>query len=887
MSDLDTCERSDRSGDSPRPRNKSKRGKKVKLARRRTSSPRYTEPPEVAVRREIANSVEEDRLKAAASWAEAEAALNRTLKSTQGLGCGVAYDVLAEALGRTSPPLRRGFNYSPAATRPWATSCAQDSSGRCDLDEDAFATRGTPWTRGPLGHGRRARPKFRGTVPTGGPDSPYCVLLSSPRSPRSCSSEAGSSPGPAAAGAAAKPSATQPPAQPPGERRDKGFSFTAPTAAALARSGGFSAPSGARAAAHANGAEKKAKQLQERAASSASCHSNVRKNQLRVKIAQALKEVRTRQELLRSQEHVRKIREARSAEGRTLSRAGDLCDGTVGLASLAQMSPANPEGLASPRRAYLLECLSTEELDMLRCDLYFHFRVQDPDRDFGAHLSVQNSTISPATSAPASPLASHSVSFSACPGGDQGGRPGRSTTGSLREGSAALGGLADHADYSSLIEFFTPNPGDEGEKMTDYVRKLREKIRLGAERMAGAAQEQHDAQGDWRRKLRSELGWRSASTGSLLLSPEDSSAFAAHEVPHAALGTLGRMPCLGRNPPVRKDWESPTLARVRDVYARRETADESWIEERRLKMEQREAANAFKAHEQQREVQLKVKQQRELHEVRLLETEERKMMMDVTMQLKHELQCAEKSREIARAHAIPAEYIGKRRDKARETLDTWEVGCDRAQRLKRYEDRSRLREGDRRKGEYDARLGSIGVHRHGLLATSTAQENQALKTTIRSSLGAQVEEQRAEADLSRQQDLDTRTQGAAARRQRAQNYPLEVKANAQTRTTQIAPSSQPGQYNFAEKAFGSEAVEYDQKHHAGVVDLRSEAWKKAAKDHADFVDAADGQAIRLGFSGQAITRSQSSPIVAKHSGSKVLTGREAIMRAVATHAQHL
>eukprot|EP00928_Gymnodinium_smaydae_P086317 TRINITY_DN7034_c1_g2_i1.p1 TRINITY_DN7034_c1_g2~~TRINITY_DN7034_c1_g2_i1.p1 ORF type:complete len:451 (+),score=81.34 TRINITY_DN7034_c1_g2_i1:90-1442(+) len=132
-----------------------------------------------------------------------------------------------------------------------------------------------------------------------------------------------------------------------------------------------------------------------------------------------------------------------------------------------------------------------------------------------------------------------------------------------------------------LIDFFACARGPDREmSVGEYVHKLRRKL-VPAPSLA-----EKDI-------------WAAA------LAPGEGEAGAlAEDVSQEPPEPLEFMPCMGRRRAVRNDMESPTLRKAREVLVRKELADRKVVEDRREAMAQREALNAFKAGEQQREMQL-------------------------------------------------------------------------------------------------------------------------------------------------------------------------------------------------------------------------------------------------------------------------------------------
>merc|ERR550537_974255 len=132
------------------------------------------------------------------------------------------------------------------------------------------------------------------------------------------------------------------------------------------------------------------------------------------------------------------------------------------------------------------------------------------------------------------------------------------------------------------------------------------------------------------------------------------------------------MPCLGRHPPVRKDEESPTLAKVREVYQRRDEQDAQWVDERREGIARRLALNAFKAREQQRELLLQDFKQKELHKVRMLQAEEKKAMMDYEIVERTEVMGIQKIHRLMVANERAERFKEEKRENVSASLQSWQ-----------------------------------------------------------------------------------------------------------------------------------------------------------------------------------------------------------------------
>jgi len=301
--------------------------------------------------------------------------------------------------------------------------------------------------------------------------------------------------------------------------------------------------------------------------------------------------------------------------------------------------------------------------------------------------------------------------------------------------------------------------------------------------------------GAYMRKLRNELEDSSANAASLLARAYTSKNNGSIESlqPPAGFDPSARMPCQGQLPAVREDRESPTLRKVKDVYGRRGEADARFMEGLQQAMVRREAQNAFKAAEQQRERQLEVFKQKELHKVRMLETEERKAMLDLEQQERVELLEVVKARRLRQAEAKAEDCVEERRDRATITLDRWRHGMERSQRYLREEQRWMIARSETKWGNYVARLWSLGLERHDT-QQSHGQKNYMLKVRIQHAHSAQLAAKEKEDSESLKQVLEVKQQKAAERREklRTSQYNFRERSLApQARNLQGKKFSEP------------------------------------------------------------------------------------------------
>jgi len=315
---------------------------------------------------------------------------------------------------------------------------------------------------------------------------------------------------------------------------------------------------------------------------------------------------------------------------------------------------------------------------------------------------------------------------------------------------------------------------------------------------------------DWRQKLCRSQGAAIGATGGDC-SPEAGGGERPPEEDAdddaGSPGPLEMMPCLGRHAAVAHGMESPTLSRVREVYNRRDAMDAKWVEERREQMARRLALNSFKAREQQRELQLQVFKQKELHKVRMLEAEGRKANHDAISAERADLMGAAKAERLEVANEKRDMKVEQKREAATCALENWEHGVRRAANSLRDQEIERHTLGKHHTYHYMNRLSDIGEARHNRALTQ-AQRNDELKKTIQTSLSKQIKERQAEDAVAASKAIDAKLEGAERRRQ-------EIRLH--------------NRYKFAEKAFGAHAPYFDHKHHAVSVDRRSRSWQQSAE----------------------------------------------------------
>jgi len=480
------------------------------------------------------------------------------------------------------------------------------------------------------------------------------------------------------------------------------------------------------------------------------------KRRLRAKIVEVLKDIHRRKTLAWQQERGRRVREQRHAAGvGPPPDLGNATQFTVQAALYATDDPALQN--TSPRRAALLGALSIEELEILRSDPAFFFQKNHS----GSIRSEEN------------------------PSSDD-------SEGETEEASRHLPRKPwdDTEALWELTRFFQPRKEDRDIGVQEWAQKLR--ARLIASHGSGPP-------------VTASFPWLSMEEGK----GTNHADHGMHVVVRQHEEPLEMMPCLGRHPSVPiGDANSPVLAKVREVYNRREVADAKLIEERRQAVEQRLAHNAFKAREQQRELMLKSTTQKELQKVQMLDVEERKRLLEASMQERREIMDLEIRRNVAEACQKAESLVEVRRTAAAETLKDWKVGVVRAKKTQHEMEALKAKEGLRFMKQHTQRLTKIGETKQGAVA-SMEQRNEQLRARIQTSLNSQMEAHRQQQAGMLMEAIDAKLEAAAMRRSQGAN-----------------------RYHFREKAFGSSASELDLKHQPVPVDRRQDTWRKSAQSWA-------------------------------------------------------
>lgn len=352
------------------------------------------------------------------------------------------------------------------------------------------------------------------------------------------------------------------------------------------------------------------------------------------------------------------------------------------------------------------------------------------------------------------------------------------------------GGDGDDLDgLEGLIDFFTPARKDKGLSIATYAQNLRARL------AAATAEQTQQSAADVSQQLSGGSSWQSligrrpASTtlsrsqpglGQPSPSRDDFLTLPSTSSYESAISSQKREP-------IRDDKMSPTLIKVKEVFHRREARDAEILEERQRSMEQRIARNAFKATEQQKELQSTQVQQKELHKVRMLEAKDRVQGIELEQQARINQLKQNKLVRMKKALDKADDAAEKKRDKAAENLEGWRNGVLRAERYMQTRERQALKEHKAFEQTYIDRLVKVGQDRSNAEETQ-AQKNDKLKSRIQSSLVDQLEGRRRFDCDCLAVAIDEKLEAARYRRQ-----------------TQLT------KYRFLEKAFGEQVV-FDPKY---------------------------------------------------------------------------
>jgi len=363
--------------------------------------------------------------------------------------------------------------------------------------------------------------------------------------------------------------------------------------------------------------------------------------------------------------------------------------------------------------------------------------------------------------------------------------------GSQKEGGSepSLSGASDEVEASpedGLVEFFTIPREEKAMPVGAFVQKLRARLAPVISPRGGTP---------------SSVVVRGRGGGHL---GDDSTEEEAILQACLSYSDLGRMPCQGRQPACRFDEASPTLARVREVYNRRDTADAKWVRDQQEAMIQRAALNAFKAREQQREATAQFRHHHALHNARIQECQARKVNYDAGLKRRTEIAEAESLGRLDQAVERAEDILEAKREHATEVLERWQENVEKAEQYRQQMEHDLFLYGQQSMEVYRGKLYKMGMAKLNR-GESQAHKNDVLKTRIQASLSAQQREVQRQREDHFEKKLESKLEGAAARRWTGQRG---------------------ARYNFVEKAFGSEAYAFDVKHHTVSVDRRGPSWKK-------------------------------------------------------------
>jgi len=305
---------------------------------------------------------------------------------------------------------------------------------------------------------------------------------------------------------------------------------------------------------------------------------------------------------------------------------------------------------------------------------------------------------------------------------------------------------------------------------------------------------------------------------------------------------LERMPCQGRRPAASKLEESPTLTKVQEVYRRKEEADAQWLEHKRQTVARRVGINHFRALEQQREIAAATVRQREVSRIRLMEAEERKARADASKRERCESLDADFYTKMVHANNKAIDAVEARRARITEKLEGWEQGVRRAELRQRWEERARVQKAEERWEDYMGKLYKLSEKKHAT-DSSQAQKNDRLRTRIHGSIRTQLQEkQKIEAERLAE-EVDHKLAAARERRHQLQRG---------------------ARYNLLERAFGSQARDFDCKTQAYYVDRRRPAWQRSAAEFAVEYDAGEDNVPPFSR-GRTPTTAASPPLGASNS----------------------
>jgi len=459
-----------------------------------------------------------------------------------------------------------------------------------------------------------------------------------------------------------------------------------------------------------------------------------KRRKLHAKIAIILEDVHRRQGLEVQQRRARRFREQREKMGfGPCSSVGDADAHALGLIGhRGKITKEHVETGASPRRTQILQGLSLSELDLLRRDPWYYFD------ELPSVASTQLTN------------AGGSIDSLAAP-------------------DSSMSALVEQlAPTDSLIEFFTLQRGDRDLPVEDFAKRLWSRLDADAAEVAWLQlPDKQQSEVDSESKFLYGGGSVSSWNGS------------------------DRMPCLAGKQPLRVDDRSPTLKKVRVVHERRETQDSKLLEQQREKLERRANISAYKAKEQQRELQFNALLQKQQHQARVMEVEQRRLDLESEMQEQVERLEMDLDAKLHLATEMSDHSIEMRRSKASTTLDHWYDGVARSEKYLREVEQRRVAYSERNWSQYLNRLWTVGASRHNA-TESDAQKSSTLRFRLHASASQQIAAKDAERARETQEAMEARLAAASERRR-------------------CGPLATSRRYRFVERALEGKRSVFDSK----------------------------------------------------------------------------
>lgn len=431
---------------------------------------------------------------------------------------------------------------------------------------------------------------------------------------------------------------------------------------------------------------------------------------------------------------------------RNEARARKFRDQQLGKAPAGEYIDLKP--VPSPRRTALLDELTLEELMILRNQSSYYLSGPAPSSAEGSMASLMGS----------------SRTF-----------------------------IYDEEAMSALVDFFTPTREERALSLVGYLKHLRTQLEPETELQQNSV----EPGSTW-----SLPSWAGGSKTNMESCEE---TLRPHRPPASS---YERMPCLGRHPATRADEASPTLAKVKQVYHKRDAAEAKLMQGLHDTMMRRTEENDFKVKEQQRDVEIRTEQQREHFKARFMEAEERRLIHEARRQKQLAVREEAKLDRLRLAAEIADDAVERRRDKAAESVKAWEEGLQRATSHQRFLERKKELDASNNFQKYMERLERVGIQRHAA-AESQAQQNDRLKTRIQGSLVDQLLEQHRADSLVLAEELAEKQERATLRRHQLKNT----------------------RYNLLEKALGSQSLGFDMKHSVSA-EQRHASWRAPSQEFA-------------------------------------------------------